>query len=401
MMVTLAAWLHDIDPYAIRITDAFLRWYPVSYLTGFVLGWLMLRWLAGRGLILLSRPFLVDAMLLLGIGVIVGGRLGYVLFYQPSLLWTFEGGFPFWGLLMINRGGMASHGGMIGVVLACWRISRGFKDDQGRVHGACPVMHVFDAVVMVAPVGLMLGRLANFVNGELLGKIVARPGEAGPWWAVRFPQEHLTRHAAELTVGQQEALARLALEHALPNDPEGDRFELAYGRILEKLQAGNAEIAERLEPLVSARHPTQLYQAAAEGLLTLAVVWFVWRKPRVAGVASAWFLITYGVGRVVTELWRLPDDHFGPRVNEAGVEVASSILTAARPLGLSRGQWLSVAMVAAGVGLLVWVTRRAKGGEAEKFGGWLSGRGGVLGVAGPAKPADGEGGGKAGGDEGE
>lgn len=401
MMVTLAAWLHDIDPHAIRITDAFLRWYPASYLTGFVLGWLMLRWLAGRGLILLSRPFLVDAMLLLGIGVIVGGRLGYVLFYQPSLLWTFEGGFPFWGLLMINRGGMASHGGMIGVVLACWRISRGFKDDQGRVHGACPVMHVFDAVVMVAPVGLLLGRLANFVNGELLGKIVARPGEPGPWWAVRFPQEHLTRHAAELTVGQQEALARLALEHALPNDPEGDRFELAYGRILEKLQAGNAEIAERLEPLVSARHPTQLYQAAVEGLLTLAVVWFVWRKPRVAGVASSWFLITYGVGRVVTELWRLPDDHFGPRVNEAGVEVASSILTAARPLGLSRGQWLSVAMVAAGAGLLVWVTRRAKGGEAEQFGGWLSGRGGVLGVAGPAEPADGEGGGKAGGDEGE
>lgn len=362
--MTLAAWLHDIDPFAVHITDVFLRWYPVSYLAGFVVAWFLLRWLAGRGLILLSRLFLLDAILFLGIGVIVGGRLGYVLFYQPSLLWTFDSGFPFWGFLMISRGGMASHGGMIGVALACWRISKGFKDDRGRVHGACSVLHVFDAMALVAPIGLMFGRFANFVNGELLGRIVAAPGEPAPWWAVRFPQEHLSGHAPVLTIEQQESLARLALEHALPNDPEGSRFELAYERILEKLQSGDTEIAERLGPLVSARHPTQLYQAFAEGIVVLAVVWFVWRKPRVPGVVSAWFLITYGIGRIITEFWRLPDDHFA---SAAG----ASLLESARPLGLSRGQWLSATMVLAGTALLVWVSRRSRG--VEKIGGWMSG----------------------------
>jgi len=364
MTATLAAWLHDLDPFVFRISGDFgVRWYAISYLLGFALAYFMLRAMARRGLILLHRVFLLDALLLIGLGVFVGGRLGYVLLYQPSLLWTFDGSFPFWGLLMINRGGMASHGGMIGVAIAAWRVSKGFRDDRGEVHGACPVLHVFDTLALVAPVGLFLGRLANFVNGELLGRVVARAGEAGPWWAVRFPQEHLTAHAPELTDEQQLALERLTLEHTLPNDPPDERFTLGYGRLLEKVQAGSAEVAGRLEPLVSARHPSQFYQAFAEGLVTLAVVWWVFRRPRAPGVVSAWFLITYGIGRVVTEFWRLPDDHFGGG--------GFFDLTSARPMGLSRGQWLSVLMVVIGVGLLVWVTRRAKRVGTEKIGGWM------------------------------
>jgi phosphatidylglycerol:prolipoprotein diacylglycerol transferase len=298
-------------------------------------------------------------------GVLIGGRLGYVLLYQPALLWTFEPGFPFWGLLMINRGGMASHGGMIGVLVGAAIVARGFRDERGVRRGRVPLLHVTDSLALVAPIGLAFGRLANFINGELLGRIVARPGEPAPWWAVRFPQEHLTGHAPPMTDAQQVELARLAMEHALPSDPEKGWFEVAYARVLEKLQMGppevSARIAERLEPLVSARHPSQLYQAFAEGLVTLAVLWFVFRRPRVPGVVSAWFLITYGLGRVVTEFWRLPDDHF------AGTGFWD--LTSARPMGLSRGQWLSVLMVVAGIVLLIWVTRR--GGE--KLGGWLSG----------------------------
>lgn len=358
---TLASWLHDLGPMALPISGGLgVRWYALSYIAGFVLAGFVLGRLAKRGLWRVPHDRVLDAVVVLAVSVIVGGRLGYVLMYQPSLLWSFEPGFPFWGLLMLNKGGMASHGGMIGVVFGAWRISRGFKSEDGSVRGACPVLHVLDGLVLVAPIGLLLGRLANFVNGELLGRVVAGPGERAPWWAVRFPQEHLTEHAPVLDAAQTEQLARLVTEHTLPNDPEQSWFFLGYQRVLETLQSGGAEasaaVAERLGPLVSSRHPSQLYQAFAEGLVTLVVVWLVARRPRVPGVIGAWFLIVYGVGRIATEFWRLADDHFA----------GTGLLNAARPLGLSRGQWLSAVMVAAGVALLVWVTRR--GGE--KMLGW-------------------------------
>ena len=352
--MTLAdAWLHDLSPMALRLSGSFgLRWYALSYLLGFILGGLVLHRMSRRGLWAVPADRVLDAVVLLGVAVIVGGRLGYVLLYQPSLLITFEPGFPFWGVLMLNRGGMASHGGMLGVVFAAWRISKGFRDESGELRGACPTLHVLDGLVMVAPIGLLLGRLANFVNGELLGRVVAAPGEAAPRWAVRFPQEHLSGHAPELVEAQQVELGRLVMESRLPDDSERYWFEDAYPRVLEKLQSGGAEVArgvaERLEPLVSARHPSQLYQAFAEGLLTLMVVWLVVRKPRVPGVAGAWFLITYGIGRIATEFWRLPDDHF----------TGKGTLELAQPLGLSRGQWLSVGMVVFGAGLLVWLVKR-------------------------------------------
>lgn len=359
--MTLASWLHDLGPMALPITGSFgLRWYALSYLAGFILGGFALYRLARARVWRIPADRVFDAVVLLGVSTVIGGRLGYVLLYQPSLLWTFTDGFPFWGLVMLNKGGMASHGGMVGIVFAAWRISKGYCDEEGVVHGACPTLHVLDGLVMAGPIGVFLGRLANFVNGELLGRVVAQPGEAAQWWAVRFPQEHLSGHRPVLSESQQTELARLVYEHTLPNDPQADWFELGYGRVLDKLQTGSAqasaEIAQRLEPLVSARHPSQLYQAFAEGLLTLVVVWIVARKPRVPGVVLAWFLIVYGLGRIATEYWRLPDDHFSGK----------GLLDLARPLGLSRGQWLSAAMVAVGVGLLVFVVR--KGGE--KMLGW-------------------------------
>jgi phosphatidylglycerol:prolipoprotein diacylglycerol transferase len=359
MTATLAAWLHDIGPFVLRFTDHFgIRWYGLSYIAGFLIAGIMMHRMATRGLLRVPPDRVFDALVMLVGGVVIGGRLGYVFLYQPSLLWTFEPAFPFWGLLMITRGGMASHGGMLGVIVAAWLVSRGFKDESGRRVGACPPLHVMDAIALTAPIGLGLGRLANFINGELLGRVVARAGEPAPWWAVRFPQEHLSGHEAPLTASQEVELVRLVTEHRLPNDPEADWFEFAYGRVLDKLHAGSAEIAARLEPLVSARHPSQLYQLFAEGMVTLAVAWFVFRRPRKPGVVGAWFLITYGVGRVVTEFWRLPDDHFK----------GAGLLDSARLMGLSRGQWLSVLMVGAGVALLVVVSRRA----AERMRGWGS-----------------------------
>jgi len=350
--MTLAVWMHDLNPWVVRFTDTLgVRWYGLAYIAGFVVAWLGLRWLAKRGTVLIRPEEALDVVVTGAFGVLIGGRLGYVAFYEPSLLWTFSHSFPFWGVAMLNRGGMASHGGMIGVLVAAVIIARGRRNAEGE-RRRLPILHVADLFALCAPPGLFFGRVANFVNGELLGKIVAAPGEPAPWWSVKFPQEVLERSWSELpqTNEQMMQIERLAYEHALPSQRDALDFNAAYAHLIDQIQAGNTAIAKQLAPLISARHPSQLYQAVAEGLVVGVILWWIWRKPRLPGVVGAWFLISYGVLRVATELVRLPD---------AQLEVQ-------RVLGLSRGQWLSVLMVVAGVVLLTVVTRR--GGD--RLGGW-------------------------------
>ncbi|MEO0512852.1 MAG: prolipoprotein diacylglyceryl transferase [Planctomycetota bacterium] len=342
------AWLHDLDPFIVRLSGDFgLRWYGLSYSAGFVLGWVALRFLIARGAVLIAKERAIDVIFAAALAAVVGGRLGYCLFYQPSLLWTFDGGLPFWSVLKLNEGGMASHGGMIGVAIAAWIISRGVPSEDGERLNRVPYAHVLDTLALIAPFGLFLGRLANFVNGELLGSIVARPGEAAPWWSVRYPQEVLTGHAPELSAEQSEAMIVLIDDYRVDAYEEP---EIAYERVLDALRRGSEEVAARLEPLISARHPSQLYQALAEGLVLGVVLWVVAAKPRRPGVLLATTLVVYGMGRIATELFRLPDDH----------------LAVQRFLGLSRGQLLSGVMIAVGVAILAWTWVR--GGEA--IGGW-------------------------------
>ncbi len=354
MTLTLAdAWLHDLSPFAVRFTETLgLRWYGLAYAMGFLLGYLQLRWLAKRGLIAIPAHRSGDAILTVVVGVVVGGRLGYVLLYEPSLLWSFSSGAPWWGVLAINRGGMASHGGMIGVAFAAWRISRGWKQPDGSIEGRAPLLHIADAFAFIAPAGLFFGRVANFINGELLGRIAARPGEPAPWWSVRFPQEVLTDHDSFRSAAQEQALDQLIFREArLPNEA----WETVYHRIVEQIQSGSPEgnrLAAELAPLLSARYPSQLMQAAAEGVVLAAVLWVVWAKPRKPGVVGAWFLISYGLMRVLTELVRLPDAQFAMQ----------------RVLGLSRGQWFSVLMAVIGVLLLA----RLRRSDAEPRGGWIA-----------------------------
>lgn len=345
-------WLHSIDPIALDVFGGFaVRWYGLSYLAGFVAAYLLLRLLARRGATLIPEARALDAVLTLVVGVMVGGRLGYVLLYDPSLL-GFIDGFPWWGVLAINRGGMASHGGIVGVIVGAWWISRGFKTPDGKRVGASPPMHAMDVCALIAPVGLMFGRLANFINGELLGRIVARPGEPAPWWAVRYPQEILSEPDERLaqTPEQFDAVRRLGSAWALP----GEDWERGYARVLGALQRGDAAAREALLPLVSARHPTQLYQAAAEGVLVGLVVWLVAARKRKPGVVGSWLLIVYAAGRIVLDFVRLPD---------AGVTQFG---------GVTRGQGYSALMLLAGVVVLVWASRR----PVERVtGGWWKGRG--------------------------
>jgi phosphatidylglycerol---prolipoprotein diacylglyceryl transferase len=359
--MTLAAWLHNLSPFVVRFGESFgIRWYGVSYALGFAIGWLVLRSLARRRFTVIPPERIGDVILMWVIGVIVGGRLGYVLVYQPSLLVTFEKSAPWWGLLALNQGGMASHGGILGVIIASFFIARGFRDEQGVRRGRVPVRHVLDLGALAVPFGMFLGRLANFINGELLGKIVARPGEPAPWWAVRYPQEVLDERVLRMRmprppgytpVQSDEQWARITELVAQHGSAERG-FDAAFHRVLDRVQSGDHALARQLEPLISARHPSQLYQAIAEGLILAAVVWFVARRPRLPGVIGCWFMITYGALRIVTEFWRLPDSH----------------LDIQRILGLSRGQWLSAAMVVVGILMLFWIRR--KGGE--KTGGWAT-----------------------------
>ncbi|MBC7771361.1 MAG: prolipoprotein diacylglyceryl transferase, partial [Pyrinomonadaceae bacterium] len=206
--MTLAAWLHTLSPFILRMTETVgIRWYGMAYLAGFAMAYLVLLRLARKGRVSIPPERVADAIMWLIGGVLVGGRLGFVIFYEPDKIWTITSSFPFWDVLAIHHGGMASHGGMAGVAVAGWRISRGWRAQDGRIVGRTSVWHLLDIAAIISPFGLFFGRIANFINGELLGKIESPPGIEGPWWTVQFPQELLTSgHAPALTEPQQQQL---------------------------------------------------------------------------------------------------------------------------------------------------------------------------------------------------
>ncbi|MEM8782956.1 MAG: prolipoprotein diacylglyceryl transferase [Planctomycetota bacterium] len=298
-----AAWLHTLDPFVVEFPEAFpipgLRWYGTAYLLGFVAGYFLIRRVVTAGKSPLTSDRVIDFVIACIFGVLVGGRLGYVMFYDPSL-WERIDEPPYWGVLAINRGGMASHGGMIGGLLGCaWFAYR----------QKLPRLHLLDLLAFACPAGLFFGRIANFINGELWGRTV----DASFALAVRFPQETLT------------------------------------GPELSRLRAGDSEMIALAEQLTPARHPSQLYAAALEGLAVFAALLWFYRKPVKPGVLAAWFALSYAPMRIVNEFFREPDTRIGFDA-----------------LGLTRGQWLSVVLFVAGLILLRFATTR----PVEPLGGW-------------------------------
>jgi len=338
--VSLAkAWLQTMDPFAIRISGNFgIRWYGLAYAAGFLLAYFVARVLAIRRLISLSPQQVGDYIIACILGVLIGGRLGYVLFYNPSGLRTFSDSFPFWEVLAINHGGMASHGGMIGVILAMvW---------YGRRHRVSP-LHLFDLSALLVPFGLFFGRLANFVNGELRGV----PCDPNFPLAVKFPQEITDDWTPDLMAKVVNAADALGLTRhewlniidlARLGDTEAlGTLQFWKHKLVESVQAGNQVLIDTVRPILTPHHPSQLYQAFAEGIVLGSCLWTLWRfvlrKGRFAnrpGFLAVAFLILYGILRIITEIWRLPDVGLG------------------RTLGLSRGQWLSCGMIAGAVALL-------------------------------------------------
>ncbi len=235
MTAALAAyWVHDLSPFLIRFGEnAGIRYYGLAYVLGFLGGaWLLHRYdRAGRSLLPTAK--IGDFMFFIVAGVFLGGRLGFFLLYQPEVFFREP-----WQLLRVWEGGMASHGGFIGVTLALAWFARAQK---------IPFLHLGDLIASVTALGLMLGRIANFINGELWGKPTAFR------WAVVFPDSG----------------------DALP------------------------------------RHASQLYQAALEGGLLFAYMqlrfWTSSTSRRHPGQLAGEFFIGYSLLRAVGELFREPD----------------------------------------------------------------------------------------------
>jgi phosphatidylglycerol:prolipoprotein diacylglycerol transferase len=225
----------NIDPTLIQIGPIAIRWYALAYIAGIVLGWRLARLLVERAPEVATKEQVDDFVTWVTLGVVLGGRLGYVLFYRPGYYITAP-----WEAFYVWQGGMSFHGGALGVIIAAWLFSR--QNGLNWVAFA-------DRVVCVVPIGLFFGRLANFINGELWGRVSDVP------WAMVFPTGGPDpRHPSQLYQAGLEGLALFTVLMVLVS-----------------------------RPAIRAR----------------------------AGVLSGTFLAGYGVARIIGEFFRQPDAHLG------------------------------------------------------------------------------------------
>lgn len=268
-------WVHDWSPFLWEFSPGIgIRYYGVAYVLGFVIGFWLLNRYSRAGRSPLNPEQNGDFLFALVLGVLLGGRLGYFLLYTPELLLREPLSF-----FKVWDGGMASHGGFLGVLVALLWFAR-----HTRVGG----WTLADLVATITAPGLLLGRIANFINGELWGNVASVP------WAVIFPTS------------------------APPGTPD-----------------------DRILP----RHPSQLYEAALEGLFLLVYMQLrFWRSSTARerpGQLAGEFLALYAVGRIICEQFREPD--------------------AALIAGLSRGAFYSFFLLVAGLAVIVWARLHRRG----------------------------------------
>lgn len=293
-MMTGALPFPDISPEIFTISlgefSFSLRWYALSYIVGIALGWQVMKLALNRAAIWrdttppMPTSKLEDLLTYIVVGVIAGGRLGYVIFYQPAYYLANPLEIP-----AIWTGGMSFHGGFIGVVLAVILFSR--RQDV-------PLGSLSDVVALSAWPAILLVRCANFVNGELWGRVTDVP------WAVVFPS----------TAAQECA--------ALP----------------------------------CARHPSQLYEAGLEGLLLglfMMVLAFRGGLLKTPWAMTGVFLAGYGISRFIVEFFRQPDAQFRGPENPLGWALDFG------EWGLTMGQTLSLPMILVGVGVVLMARQRA------------------------------------------
>jgi phosphatidylglycerol:prolipoprotein diacylglycerol transferase len=295
-----AYYIHDLNPLIFRIyDDVGPRWYGLAYVAAFVSSFFMFRWLAKRGYADLPVPKVADFITGVALfGVIIGGRLGYVFFYAPDMLADPVSIFKIW------KGGMSSHGGMLGIFFFALFYAR-------RHHVSW--RNLGDNLVVTAPIGLFFGRCANFINGELYGRAT------NVRWAMQFPKE-LLDHPMEA----QQAVA--ACGKVDPSIATADDVIAAIHQ--------QPAIKEFLRPILTPRHPSQLYEAFFEGIVLFLILWVVRTRTRVPnGVLIGLFFTCYAIFRIAIENFREPD--------------ASLIL------GFTRGQFFSFFLIAIGLAFII------------------------------------------------
>ena len=271
--MSFAILLPALDPVALNLGPISVKWYGLSYMFSLLFGWFYCRYLAKKqslwgGKSPLTAEHFDDLLIWVVLGVVLGGRLGYVLFYKPAFYMDNPG-----QIIATWNGGMSFHGGMLGSLLAIWIYSRRHN---------LPVLSVTDVAAAIAPLGFLLGRIANFINGELWGRVSDVP------WAMVFP------------------------------DPE----------------AGGV-----------ARHPSQLYESALEGLFLLLVLRFLTHKKLALmkpGLVTGAAIAGYGLARIFVENFRQFEEGSGLMIGP-----------------LTPGMIYSVPMVLLG-GLLMYRARSAK-----------------------------------------
>ena len=326
MIALIATSIHHLDPVILDIpgTPLSLRWYGLAYVAGFVLGYWVLLQLSKKKLYCVSPDKLADFITVVClVGVIIGGRLGEFFFYWlPAHGLSGLMADPLW-VFRVWEGGMASHGGILAVLITAIIYAR-------KQHLSIPA--VCDGLAIVCPIGLFFGRVANFINGELYGRICA----ADSVLAMKFPQEFLSFSAEQ----------RGAILQALSSQPGSPLAEPSSGglffedilRLVRENDAFRNGLGEYLNP----RYPSQLFEAFGEGLLIfviLIILRLTWRHAP-AGIFSALFCFLYAAARIFTECFREPD----------------------APLwgSITRGQYLSFAVIALGCIFLVFSYRSAK-----------------------------------------
>jgi phosphatidylglycerol---prolipoprotein diacylglyceryl transferase len=306
-----------IDPVAIPLPGPLdLRWYGLGYLVGFAIAYFLLRKLIQDGRLSFDYEALGDLITASIIGLFIGARLGYILFYDfgsfaadPSRI------------VRVWEGGLSFHGGLIGMILGCLWFAR-------RV--GISFFEVGDGVTMVAGFGIFVVRCANFINGELYGRVTT----ADVPWAMRFP----TDPVALRLLGADRARSMREREEII-----GEAYRTGlWDQVMEQV------------PL---RHPSQLYQGLTEGLLVGIILWTVYLITRRRGITppvgtfGGLFLVCYGTLRFIMENFRQPDAHLG---------------TVLGPLTM--GQTLSSLMVVGGIGVLLYVRSNPRY-PGEKVGG--------------------------------
>ena len=288
----LAIPFPNIDPeiFAIDISGFHLalRWYALAYIGGLLLGWRVVVRLMRRDALWASKAPMAaekaeDLLTWLVLGVVLGGRLGFVFFYQSEYYLAHPA-----EILKVWQGGMSFHGGFLGVVVAAILFSKRYK---------LPILSIGDAIAVASPIGLFLGRIANFIRPELWGRPTTVP------WAVEFP-----------------------------GVPCPDYWLLPC-----------------------TRHPSQLYEAGLEGLvLGLIILWLVTRAHalRFPGRITGVFFLGYGLVRLFVEYFRQADAQFVSLDNPFGYVISLG------ETGLTQGQILSLPMVIIGIAFIIWSRRR-------------------------------------------